>query len=313
MTNPPVQWPIPQVLLDSPAVTNRDLLAQTWSSRPTDAILKQYIKMDSREALEFYGQIFDLFPALALEGVGLELGAGVAAFSSVAVTRFPAIRSIYAVELVPDVVRLLQMKTVRHMAGVRSDCIHPVIGSFDDVELPDESVDFCIEFASLHHSDDLHFTLSELARVLKPGGVLLAVDRAHHDRLLDEQVEFMLDVEYSEVWKRDNGYSSDVLTRRTNGEHEHRLSFWEETFGSCGFDMITRRELRLPGLRPFCRALLLSLPFSLRRVLGILPSRVRPQRGELRWRMLGLFGLDFQSTYAPAAHEYTVFVVRRRA
>ena len=59
---------------------------------------------------------------------------------------------------------------VQHIAGEAGPRVTGVVGSFDDIHLPEESCDFCIEVDSLHHSDDLLRTLREIARKLKRGG-----------------------------------------------------------------------------------------------------------------------------------------------
>lgn len=308
-----LNWPIPKDLLDSPEVTNRNLLAQKWCSASTDEILIQYIKMTAQQAESFYMNIFEKFPELELRGVGIELGAGVAALSAVAAKKYPLIESIYAVELVPDVVRLLQTKTVESFGLTDSLVIKPVIGSFDQISLPNNSVDFCIEFASLHHSHDLNKTLRELGRVIKAGGYVLAIDRAHNNSLTESQIKYMLDLEYSDAWKAENGYSSEPLSRRQNGEHEYRLDKWEQNFANANFRVEKRIELRRPGFKMLMRALMLTIPFGLRKKLNLLPSRVRPQRGEITWRLMSQLGLSKSRIFSEAAHEYTVFVARKQA
>lgn len=304
-------WPIEDELLNSPAVTNRNLLAAKFADAPADVILKQYVKMTAAEVQDFYGQIFDTVADLPIRGVGLELGAGVAPFSAVAARRFPAISAIYAVELVPDVVSLLQPKTLPPVAGDRAGVIRRIVGSFDRIMLPDASVDFCIEFASLHHSDDLERTLREVARVMKPGGLLIAVDRAHHDALTDEQVRFMLDLQYPAAWKRENGYSDDPLSRRMNGEHEIRLREWERAFAATGFAVTRHRELRTVSWPKLWRGALLRLPFALRRKLDLHPSRARWHRGEWLWQLRALLGNEPDDVFIRSTHDYSLFVAAR--
>lgn len=307
------EWPIPKSLLDSPEVTNRNLLASKWCSSSVDEILNQYIKMTSQEAESFYINIFNKFPELELKGVGIELGAGVAALSAVAAKVYPSIVCIYAVELVPDVVRLLQSRTVEGFGTRCSSVVKPVIGSFDQISLPDNSVDFCIEFASLHHSHNLEKTLRELSRVIKPGGYVVAIDRAHHNSLTDGQIEYMLNVQYSDAWKKENGYSPAPLSRRQNGEHEYRVKKWESDFASASFKVVKRIELRKPGFKMFLRSVVLTLPFILRRNLNLLPSRVRPQSGEIMWRLLSLFGIRNSPIFTESTHDYTVFLARKQS
>jgi SAM-dependent methyltransferase len=50
-----------------------------------------------------------------------------------------------------------------------------VLGEMENLPFADESVDACLFYATLHHSHDLRHALAESARVLRPGGVVLAV------------------------------------------------------------------------------------------------------------------------------------------
>ena len=80
-------------------------------------------------------------------------------------------------------------------------------------------------------------TLRETSRVLKPGSQLVAIDRAHYDGVSDEQLRFMLNVQYSAEWKRRNGYVDSPLSRAQNGEHEIRMKEWLAAFAACEPDM----------------------------------------------------------------------------
>ena len=55
----------------------------------------------------------------------------------------------------------------------------PVVGNFDNLQLQDKSIDFIIEFDSLHHSFNIEKTIRESGRVLKSGAQLVAIDRSH--------------------------------------------------------------------------------------------------------------------------------------
>jgi SAM-dependent methyltransferase len=240
------------------------------------------------------------------------LGAGTAAFSSMACMHFPGIEKIYAVEVVPEVVRLLQPKIVERLCGDSEFKVQSVIGSFNKVDLPDNSVDFCIEVESLHHSENLNQTLKEAARILKPGGCFLLLDRAHHNSLSEAQRQLMLNIEYSDAWKRENGYALDRLTRAENGEHEIRLCEWEHALAENEFRIENRLELRQLSFKKLLRSLLLCLPFHFRRMFNILPSRVRPQKGEISWLIGRLLGLPAtNSCYHQGARDYTILLARR--
>jgi ubiquinone/menaquinone biosynthesis C-methylase UbiE len=117
-----------------------------------------------------------------------------------------------------------------------------VIGTFDTLELPDNSVDFILEIDSLHHSDNLVKTLKESARVLKKEGVLIAIDRCHPNSFTDKEVEKALGITYSNEFLKSNGYPQNIiLTRRDNGEHEYRLFEYENAFNKAGLEIFSAK------------------------------------------------------------------------
>lgn len=309
-----VEWPLEASVLALPMVENRNRLARQLADGPLSDVLDLYVGLSEAVAVSGFNRVLDDVrnAGIGLAGTGIEVGAGIGVFSAMLVAREAAVDTIYALELVPEVTRRLLPRVTNHFAGMRADRIVPVIGSFDDICLPDHSLDFCIEYASLHHSDDLAATLKEIARVLKPGAPLIAVDRSHTNALSEVQRTFMLDLAYSAAWKRKNGYPEDPLDRRTNGEHEIRLSEWEDAFAQAGFLLVKRRELRPLSWSLLRRKLFLSLPFSLRRRMGWLPSRASPQRGEVAWmlRSLGTWA-SADAVYRTAPKEHTLFIATR--
>ena len=307
------RWEIEDGLLSSPAVTNRDLFAQKFDKKNADDIFKKYAYLDRNEMKDFYSRVFSLIDDVNIHGDGLELGAGVCGFSTAICSYFPSVRNIYAVELVPDVVKLLQPITIPSVCGDDSNKIKRVIGSFNNIELEDNSLDFCFEVDSLHHSEQLDKTLKEIHRVLKPGGHLIMLDRAHNNKVTDEQIKYMLDVEYSEDWKRGYGYDSAVLTRRENGEHEIRMNEWEKAFKKANMEMSKKIELRTVSLTKLIRGAILSIPFNIRRMVKILPSRAMWHDGEWVWMLKKLLGFDKKnSIFKESIRDYTVFVIRKK-
>ena len=306
------EWHIPKDLLESPAVTNRNLFAQKISSLDVDEILAKYVYFNSNQLKSFFDIIFNLITPVRFEGTGLELGAGVCVFSALMCRKFKHIKKIYSVELVSDVIKLLQPRTISKMNNDSISQITSVHGSFDEINLPDNSLDFVIEWAALHHSDDLDITLNEIARVTKKDGTLLAIDRAQDNSMTDEQKKYMLDLEYSSDWKRENGYDSKPLSRRQNGEHEIRLNEWLGYFSNAGFSLEKRLELRIVSLRNIIYGAILSLPFKLRRILNLWPSRVRLQSGEWSWMCLTLLGLNGNELFIKAPRNYTLFLLKKK-
>ncbi len=170
-----------------------------------------------------------------IKGIGLEVGAGPATFSSVLAKR-DAVRKMYAVEVCSPIVDFLAPKVTDYVLTGRADKVVGAVGSFDHMELPDESVDFVFDFFSLHHSDKLETTLKECHRVLKKGGFIFCFDKARPDNFTREDLDELLDFEYDYDFKRQMGMPLDrKFTRRMNDEKEYRLKDWFSAFQNSGF------------------------------------------------------------------------------
>lgn len=311
-SNSILEWPIPSVISDAPAVKNRDLKAEHLHVQDPDAVLRTYVKMDRQEIIDEFTHLFRILHPFQFRGRGVEVGSGTATFSAMVCREYPEVDSIYAVEVVPNIVKLVQPIVARHIAGDASRKIVGVVGSFDDIRLNAQSCDFCIELGALHHSDNLAGTLGEIARVLKPGGHLVMLDRAHNNRLTDAQIELMLSNEYSEAWKRKNGYPPGRLTRRQNGEHEIRLKEWEKQLSQAGFEIKRRVELRPVGWKKFLRSCALEVPYGLRRWWIPDPMQVKPHFGETFWMFRHLTKLARRdSRFRPAIRKQSVFIARK--
>ena len=185
---------------------------------------------------------------------------------SAMIARHPAVDRIYAVEICEELVNRVVPKVTEWVLGRESPKVLPVFGSFNDLQLPDESVDFIVEIQSIHHSHDLARTLAEAARVLKRGGILLCFDRCHPDSVTDQQVEEMLSLTYSEAFIRGSHYpDGTVLTRRENGEHEYRLWEWKAAFERAGLQLIKAQSFVAE----------IRLARAIKGLMGPLPSKVR--------------------------------------
>ena len=138
----------------------------------------------------------------------------------------------------------------------------------------------------MHHSDRLGKTLEGCARILKPGGVLFAFDKARPDDLTDGDLEEMRNKEYGDEYKMQFGIPVEkVLRRYHNGEYEYRLREWRAAFLDNGFSkfkhynlakcnspyLITRLVSRVarffpPKIQPYFTAF---IPKKKRRIFGI--------------------------------------------
>lgn len=204
-----------------------------------------------------------------IKGVGLEVGAGPATFSSVLAKRKP-VEKIYAVEVCGPIVELLMPKVTRYILGNKENKVVGAVGSFDDIELPDESVDFIFDFFSLHHSGNLEKTFKECFRILKRNGFIFCFDKARPDYFTEEDLNELLDAEYTEKDKIIFGWPFNKrLTRRMNGEKEYRLKDWKRSFSQAGFNKIENFYLAKPGKR------------LLKNYLSLLPIKLQIKINEL--------------------------------
>lgn len=307
-----IEWPIPSELNQSPAIQNRNLKAEHLHLQHPDDVLRAYVKMDRREVVDEFTRLFNILRPFQFKGTGLEVGSGTATFSAMVCREYSDVDRIYAVEVVPNIAKLIQPVVAKHLAGEAAGKLIGVVGSFDDIRMEPASCDFCIELGALHHSDNLPVTLGEISRTLKPGGYLLMLDRAHNNRLTDSQIELMLNNEYSKDWKRKNGYPPDPLTRRQNGEHEIRLKEWTTFLNDSGFVVERHIELRPVGWRKFLRSCALEIPYKVRRKWIPDPMQVKPHPGETFWMFRHLTGLIEDSSHFQAAvRKQSVFLARK--
>ena len=295
-----LRWSIPQSELDSPAVQNRNLFAQRFVNSPIEDALTTYTKMTLAESRHLIDITERHFLDRPFAGRGIELGAGTALLSCTLAAR-PAIENVTAVEYVPDVVRLIQPRVLEHcLKPADRSKVTRALGSFDHIELPDESLDFAIEIGCLHHSNDLPLTMREIYRVLKKGGRLIGYDRVQPDSMSDDEVEALLERVYDRSFLERFGYPLDQrLTRRQNGEHEYRRREWQAAFDAAGFKDVQFHHLERRADPPF---------HSIARLLGLAAGRAKRGRPSYELRLW----LSQLKRRAPAAAlRSTVFVLHK--
>ncbi len=189
---------------------------------------------------------FKLLP-LAWEsftGQGVDLGGGIGCISSI-IAQKNEVESINCVEYTEDLVKLCQPVIKQAILKDRAGKVISVVGDFNNLELPDGSLDFAVSWDSIHHSYEPIKTLSECHRVLKPGGRLVIIDRAHNNSTPDVEIERMLNVVYDKEYLRKNYLDENmVLTRRDNGEHEWRYKELDHYFNEAGFKQLVRVAIK---------------------------------------------------------------------
>jgi SAM-dependent methyltransferase len=211
-------------------------------------------------------------------GTGIELGAG-AAYASAALSRRPGVERVYALEYSPEYVTDV-MPRLFDARGADQAKLVRVVGDFNELDLPGGALDFALGIGALHHSEDLRRTLSELNRVLRVGGWLIAIERWQPDNLTDDDLDRLLDVPLADDLVVRYGFErGHRLTRRDMGEHELRLSDWKVRLHEAGFEPFPFAGVDFSGRRAYA-------------ALGAVWRAVLRARGESllrarRWQLLG--------------------------
>jgi len=265
-----VKWPLPEALILSPEVAYRNRFAEALSFKTPEEIVGSYVYLSATSMRRLVDLALRNLQVRPLAGYGIELGAGCGLLSSV-VASSPQVRGVFALEVCEKMAAFVIPKIAASILGEESSKVVPVVGSFDDVRLADNSLDFAIEIDSLHHSANLERTLKECTRLLKPGGTLLCFDRCHANSVTDDQVEEMLNRVYPKDFLIANHYPADVvLTRRQNGEHEYRMFEWERAFNAVGLRLVKTAHFgKAVSARTALKGLLSYLPRPLRHRLRI--------------------------------------------
>ena len=144
-----------------------------------------------------------------------------------------------------------------------------VLGDMENLPFEDGSVDGCLFFATLHHSNNLGLAFSEAARVLRPGGAVLAIHEGVSGILRNNKVlgiRSVHDVEWEKFDWNEQVFSLHTYLRAARAAGlepqmvlppfvEHRLERRE--FGGLLFSRIAALAAgiwRLPGGRRLLRS-----------------------------------------------------------
>lgn len=115
----------------------------------------------------------------------------------------------------------------RRLEGAGEGKIDLRLGEMTHLPLPDRSVGVAVANMVLHHAADPGAVLREMARVLRPGGVLVLADLARHERewvrerLADQWLGF--GEEELEGWLQAAGFAAPLFERMAGKEGEEAV------------------------------------------------------------------------------------------
>ena len=324
MENKILQWRDSELHEPDLVVDSRNIVAKKQHLRSIEDLCNRSLGLNLKELTLLVNFIKKIDRKIHIYGVGIELGAGSGFLSSEFLSQNIDIDKIYAIEISKEHVELIIPKVMRDRL---SEDIYPklvpVIGSFDEIQLEDNSVDFAFEIHSLHHSDNLETTLKEVCRVLKPGGKLICFDRSHPDFTTDYDIKKMLDLEYDQDSLFKIGFpKGTILTRRGNGEHEYRVGEWVAMFERNGLNVLEVEHIGNKfSSNKFFRGLVSKIPYSIRILVlkhflyflsphkreVILSKDLVSRVGELQYEIAKLF----QPKWKKFTRPYSIFICEK--
>ena len=251
---------------------------------------------------------------LSIKGNGLEIGSGPGILSISIINIFKNINNIILLDKVPNVYKL-QEKLINHTK--LNEKIDFAIGDFNNLKIPDNSLDFVLDFDSVHHSENFDLTFKEISRVLKPGGIFLCFDRGQPNTVSKKHIEYLLDIEYNNSYKLENNIPLDKkFTRRMNGETEPYLKDWLNTAKKHKFNskvFIFHKK----SFKAFIRSLYGVTPFFVRHIFKKGYNITTHYQVILHYFKINnvkgvkIFNLDFSSKKPKSPKSKMVFVLTK--
>lgn len=183
------------------------------------------------------------------KGVGVDFGGGIGLFSSV-IAKKKEVKKIYCIEVVKNAVALCHPIILKKVLNKKSNKIISIVGNFDQLNLKNNSIDFCVAWDSIHHSTNVVKSLKEARRVLKKKGKMVIFDRGHNNETTDKEIKRMLNVIYPKEFLKENRLPlKKILTRKMNGEHEYRFFEWENFFKKSKFKILKKLIIKESKLK----------------------------------------------------------------
>jgi ubiquinone/menaquinone biosynthesis C-methylase UbiE len=159
----------------------------TTVSASADGIGKVYLGREIAQVMSFHGaqwleraeRVDEERPELVLAALELrpgmtvaDIGAGTGYYSWRMAQRVGASGTVYAVDIQPEMIKLLERQMSRRGAAN----VKPVLGELTDPGLPPGSIDLALMVDVYHEFEYPYEMLTAIVRALKPGGRLVFVE-----------------------------------------------------------------------------------------------------------------------------------------
>jgi ubiquinone/menaquinone biosynthesis C-methylase UbiE len=141
----------------------------------------------------------------------LDLGAGTGWLSAFLST-FPNVEQIDTLDSDRNNLEVMLPQIIERMKGDTSK-IHPVLGLFSPLLVPDQQYGLIVASSSIHHAPDLFDIMRELRRVIKPDGVIILLNEL--PRTFDGYIDYMLHLFYLML---------DRVTKKSMTKYEEKIS-----------------------------------------------------------------------------------------
>jgi ubiquinone/menaquinone biosynthesis C-methylase UbiE len=188
-----------------------------------------------------------------LKGTGIDLAAG-NLWAAPQILNSPKVEKLYCLEYSKH--RLLKIgKAVLSHYGVDANKVQLVLGSFYEIKLSDQSLDFVFMSQSFHHADQPQLLLSEIKRVLKKDGVVILIGEDYFDEnvlrlkhtvkwAVAKLPEFLQQKVFSKTFQQTTLFASrnDLkIPDPEMGDHMYFQDEYEKLFKDAGFNIWSKR------------------------------------------------------------------------
>lgn len=218
--------------------------------------LIRYLK-EKTTCYEEYQSILDFCKkkGIVIKGEGVDLAAGVC-WTTALLSQIDTVEKICATEISKH--RLLKIAPhVLDLFNAQGQKITRVIGSFYDLKLPKQSLDFCFMSQAFHHADDPKRLLNEVKQVLKPSGVVLVIGETpiytfdFIKAYLKNYIKIILPIKKLKkrvAYKIFPNFVDLFYPDNESGDHFYRINDYINLFQQSGFNIYIDRKLKFTNL-----------------------------------------------------------------